>query len=797
MLKNYITIAVRHLTRHKLFSLINMFCVAIGITFSLLIGSYITHEKSINSGLRNVSNQYMLKSNWKEKDLGLDITVPGMAARAIKEAYPNLVANYYRYNPVTNVVSAGDKHFKEDIAIGDTTLVSMYGFKVLYGNKEKVFKDNSSAVITETLAMKLFGQKDAVGKTITITNTIGPTQDYTVSAVLETIPYNSVINVVGNGYAVFVPTVGNRYYAGGDSMLDWVNVYIVGMIELQPGVKPSDLAKPFAQLIASQAPAAIKDKLEITLAPISSYYLENNNGAVQKIIVTLSAIAFFILLMAIINFVNINIGTSSYRIKEIGLRKVFGSARLQLVAQYITESLLLTLIAAGLSLLFYELLRPVFNDVLQTDLTPAWQFGSSIILFLVVLVLSVGLIAGIYPAFVLSSFNVIHAVKGKMKTAKGGLVLRKSLLVIQFAISIVVFICAMNVSRQVNYVFHKDIGYDKDQVMVITAFPKQWDSVGVLKMEAIRNELMSVPSVRSASLAFEVPERKPPGSVPLLPVPSKGTQPINIPTIGADEKYASTFGLRVTDGNFFNQTHFAGGEIVLNETAVKVLGLEKPVGKTVHGAGFSMVVAGVVKDFNYSSLQQKIEPVAFIHVKDNRSYRFLSLKLNTADMSRTITAIREKWKALSPNAPFEYTFMDEKFKSLYAAELKLKKASGMATALTVIIVLMGVFGVVAFTLTKRIKEIAMRKVLGADIKNIIHLFIKDYALLILLANIIAWPVAYMITGKWLDNYAYRINQDVQSYLVVTGFTFATAFLLIAAQCFKVASSNPVKSLRTE
>jgi ABC-type antimicrobial peptide transport system permease subunit len=775
-----------------------MFCLAIGLTFSLLIGTYIMHEKQVNAGLRNVGNQYILKSKWKVKDAGLDITVPGILAKAMKETYPNLVAGYYRYNPVTNVVSAGDKHFKEDIAIGDTTLVSMYGFKVLYGNAAQVFKDNSSAVITETLAMKLFGQKDAVNKTISITTTTGEKQDYIVSAILETLPNNSVTNLIGDSYSAFIPTIGSRYYQGGDSMLDWANIYIVGMVELQPGIQAADLKKPLAQLIATQAPAAMKDQLEIELASIKDYYLKSNNGAVQKIIITLSAVAFFILLMAIINFVNINIGTSAYRLKEIGLRKVFGGAKAQLVLQYITESVLITLVAAGLSLLFYELLRPVFNDMLQTTLTPVWQFDAKIILLLAALVLGVGIIAGIYPAFVLSSFNVIPAVKGKMETAKGGLVLRKTLLVVQFAISIVVFICAMNVSRQVSYVFNKDIGYNKDQLIVLTAFPKQWDSVGVMRMEAIRNELAKVPAVSNASLSFEIPERKPPGAVPILPDASKGNQPINIPAVGADEKYAATYGLTVKEGTFFNQSAFISGEVVLNETAVKALGLTNPIGKTLSVPNTTpLTVVGVVKDFNYSSLQQNIEPVAFIHVKDNRSYRFLSLKLHSSDMTRTIAAIREKWRALSPNAPFEYTFMDEKFRSLYAAELKLKKASSLATALTVIIVLLGVFGVVAFTLTKRTKEIAMRKILGADVRNIISLFIKDYAWLILVASIVAWPLAYMITGKWLDNYAYKITQDVQSYLVVTVFTFVTAFLLIAVQCFKVATSNPTKSLRTE
>ena len=242
MLKNYFTIAVRHLLRHKFFSAINILCLAIGITFSLIIGIYVLGQYNINASLKNVNNQYIVKSNWKVKEMGLDITTFGPLPKTLKEEYSSLVANYYRYNPVTNVVSAGDKYFKEDIAIGDTNFISMYGFPVLYGNRQRPFTDNNSAVITETMAMKLFGEKNVINKIISILTTQnGEKQDYKVSAVLKDIPYNSVTNLVGDTYNVFVPTEGNRYYAGGDPAQYWNSAYEVGMIELQPGKSPKDL----------------------------------------------------------------------------------------------------------------------------------------------------------------------------------------------------------------------------------------------------------------------------------------------------------------------------------------------------------------------------------------------------------------------------------------------------------------------------------------------------------------------------------------------------------------------------
>ena len=802
MLRNYFTIAVRHLLRHKFFSAINILCLAIGITFSLIIGIYVLGQYNINASLKNVKKQYIVKSNWKVKEMGLDITTFGPLPKTLKEEYPLLVADYYRYNPVTNVVSAGDKYFKEDIAIGDTNFISMYGFPVLYGNRQHPFTDNNSAVITETMAIKLFGEKNVINKVISILTTQnGQKQDYKVSAVVKDIPYNSVTNLVGDTYSVFVPTEGNRYYAGGDPAQGWNSAYEIGMVELQPGKTPKDLEAPLKQVLAKYTTENIQKNLTVELAPVKDYFIKDHGGAARKMIMILSLAALFILLMAVINFVNINIGTSSYRLKEIGLRKVFGGAKAQLIVQFIAEAIILTIMAAIISLAAYQLLRPLFDQVLNTKLESVFRFSAAAVLFLVALVFITGFIAGVYPAFVMSSSRVINAVKGKIDSAKGGLFLRKTMLIVQFTLAIVVFICALTVSRQVSYVFSKDIGYNKEQLLVISAFPKEWDSVGVNRMINIKNALLQLPSVKDASLSFEIPDRKPPNSIDMQPVNGDG-RTVLITSCGADENYAATFGLKVLSGSCFAQSGgFIPNQIVLNESAVKALGLtvNSAINRQIKVPSFGAIltVAGVIRDFNYSSLQNKVEPLAFFHVKDARAYRYLSLKLSTGNIVETVANIRNKWKEMSPGTPFEYSFMDEKFQSLYRSELQLKKAANISTTLNLIIVFLGIFGVVAFTLTKRTKEIAVRKVLGADVRNIIALFIRDYAVLILLANLIAWPLTYIITSKWLQSYAYRVNQNILPYLFVCLFIFITAFSMITIQCFKAGVANPVKSLRTE
>lgn len=801
MLKNFITIAVRHLTSHKLFSAINIFCLAVGITFSVLIGVYILNEKAVNANLRNVESQYIIKSDWKTKDMGLEVTTLGPLARTLREEYPNLVAGYYRYNPVVNVISAGDKHFKEDIAIGDTSFVRMYGLPVLYGDPKNAFVNNNSAVITESMAQKLFERKDVIGERISLqTLQKGQTQEFTVSAVLKDIPFNSVTNLIGDTYSVFLPTIGSRYYGGGDPSEGWTQIFEVGMVELKKGVSAKDMEEPIKQTLAKYTTDAIRQNLKVQLAPVKDYYI--SNPAVQKMITTLTLIAIFILLMAVINFVNINIGISSYRLKEIGLRKVFGGVKRQLVIQFLTEALLLTCIAAIISVVFYELLRSSFEQILNTHYDHFWQLGFDKLLFVVALVLLVGVVAGIYPAFILSASNVMLAVKGKIDASKGGMLLRRSLLVVQFTLAIVVFISALNVSKQVSFIFNKDLGYNKEQLMVITAFPKQWDSAGVKRMQSVEAGLRQLSFVKDASLSFEIPDRKPPNAVDLLAPGGKNNQPVFVPAMVADKDYASTFGLHLLAGSFFNQDGASiPGQMVINESAAKALGLTaaSAIGTQVQstGANTTFTIAGVVKDFNYSSLQQQIEPVAFFNIEDNLSYRFLTLKLNTANMEQAVNSLREKWKSLSPNAPFEFTFMDDKFQSLYKEELQLKSSANIATALNFIIVFMGIFGVVAFTLARRSKEIAVRKVLGAEVKNIILLFIKDYALLILIANIIAWPLAYLFNNQWLQGYSYRVEQNVIPYVLAGSLVFITAALFIGLQCLKTAVSNPVKSLRTE
>ncbi len=804
MIKNYLLVAFRQFTRHKLFSALNVFCLAIGISFCMLIGQYIVHEASVNSIYKDVHQQYFLNNEWKSKNSGPEMTTLGALGKSLKRNYSNLVADYYRFNPVVNVVSAGEKHFREDVSIGDTNLVSMYGLPLLYGNPNKAFADIHSAVITEPFAMKLFGEKNVINKVITFTNLSGKTTDYKVSAVLKALPYNTISNTfVGahDGYAMYIPFEGNQYYPGGTGEDSWTGINTVSFVKLQPGIQVGQLDAPVKKLLVQNAPEAISKSLSIHLKPLDTYYLNTNGGTVSKTLSILTWVALGILLLAVINFVNILIGTSSYRIKEIGLRKVFGGRRKELIIQYIVESVMLTLFAALLSLIFYSIFRPLFSEILNTTLAALGNFHFMEWMGIATIVFVVGVLAGIYPAFILSGSEMVSSVKGKPEGTEKGMWLRKTLLIAQFTIAIGVFIFSMVLSRQVDYFFNNDLGYNKDRLMVIVAFPKQWDSVGVEKMESIRNGLLSESIIQDASVSFEIPERTPPGRVAINPEGRKDHDPLNIETITVDEKYASTYGIHVQEGKFFsNQTGaFIPDEAVINESALKSFGWKTATGKKIRFTDGSpdVVVTGVVKDFHLASMQDAIEPLIFFQVKANRAYRFITVKLGPGDLANSVARVKARWNEISPGAPFEFTFMDEKLQSMYRSELQLKKASGIATGLMILIILFGIFGVLALALTKRTKEIAVRKVLGAEIHHIITLFIKQYAALLLISNLIAWPLTFYFCNRWLQQYAYRVSQPVSMYLMAGIFITIIAFALITLQCLKVALSNPVKSLKTE
>lgn len=802
MIKNYLKIAWRNIIKSRFYSAVNIIGLSTGIVFALLISTYVWTEWQVNRQLKNAGNQYLLQSKWKDPTMGSELTTIGYLPKALREQYPGLVANYYRWDGITSNVSKGDKHFREGLQIGDSTLLNMYGFTLLHGDVKTAFNNPYSAVITVAKAVKYFGKTDVVGQTLSIENFSGSKHDFVISGVMEK-PSKNTITAINddNNNEFYLPLNSVAYF--GRNIDAWNNPYIVGYVELQKGITTKDLEAPIKKLMGLHAPTQLSENLLPYLVPLEEYYLTANNGLVNKMIYTLSFIAFFILMMAIINFVNMCISRSSTRMKEMGIRKVLGGFRKQLIGQFLTESVLLVMLATAFALLLYQLVRPYFSEVLGKELLSLAGFPLYFIGIPFLLALSVGFLAGIYPAFVLSSLQSVDSLKGKLTSVKEGVLFRKLLVAFQFSMATIVVIGSIIISQQVNLFFSKDLGYSKDYILY-TQLPRDWSRHGVQKMETVRQQLAQLPEVSSLTLSFEIPNGKNGNILQVFKQGTDSTQAISSQLLVTDNQYAATYTIPLKAGSFFTPTYIPGdsAKIVINETQSKALGWSDPtsaIGQQIRIQGFNvpLTICGVTSDFHFGSMQTPIQPITFLNVNYNTVYRFFSFKLKPGNVGKSIEALQKKWSILLPSAPFDYNFMDDALENLYQTEIQLKKASYIATILALIIVLLGVLGLVSLSIQKRTKEIGIRKVLGSSVAGIITLFMKEFLVIIVMAGIVACPMAYLIMQKWLNAYAYRIEITSHPFIISIILLASITALLISFQTIKAALANPVKSLRTE
>jgi ABC-type antimicrobial peptide transport system permease subunit len=800
MFRNYYKIAIRHLLRSRFYSLLNITGLSVGIALTLLIGAYCWSEWGVNRQLNNAGRQFILTSEWKDPNRGYPITTLGQLAKALKENYPGLVADYYRFDGITSTISNGDKHFREGLQVGDSTLLPMYGFPLLYGDARTALDQPFSVVITAEKAIKYFGRTDVLGQNLTIESFSGGKQDFRVTGVLKDLTRNSVTRLTdGFGNQVFVPASNLAFFGRN---MDWNNGAIASYIQLQKGVRPEELAGPILHLVKLNASPGVYAGMKVKVTPLTDFYLR---GGVEKMLYTLSFIAVFILLMAIINFINLSVGQSTSRMREIGVRKVLGSLRRQLIAQFLIESVLLSVIATVLALLLYTVFAPLVSGILGKDIpslirlpAPAWGVIGLFALF-------TGWLAGLYPAYLLSSLASIEVLKGRLAPAGGNTLLRKVLVGFQLATAAVVLIGAIIISQQIDLFFSDRLGYDKEYI-VAAQLPRDWTPRGVQHMQTLQPAFSRVHGVKDVTLSYEIPNGMSGGSIGTFPEGGDSTRAVIAQTLVTDEHYTGTYGIPMAGGVFFHGTGESSLQdstrIALNETAMKALGWKTPqdaVGRRVQlfGQQRLFTVSGVVKDFHFEGMGQTIQPEVFLPVKGFITYRYFSFKLHPGNIGTTMAGLQRAWSLLLPGAAFEYKFMDEYLQSVYTDELRLKKAASSATALALVIVLLGVTGLLSLSLQRRMKEIAIRKVIGASVPGIIKLFLREYLLLLGIAGLVAAPVAWLLMQRWLGGYVTRIT--------ITPWPFVATILglglvmgaLVALQTVRAALANPVKSLKAE
>lgn len=802
MFKNYLKIAVRNVGKRKLNTALNCLGLATGLTFALLVGSFIWSELRVNNTLKNADNQYIIRSRWTQPGIGYEDVTVAPLGKKLREEYPDLVANYYRFDVLTTAVSVGDKHFVREAAYaGDPTLMIMYGFPMLYGDARTALRAPNSVVITQENALRYFGKTDVLGQVMQLSNYTGGQQDFTVTGVLKSLPVNSITALWDLPVGLFIPFDNLQGRTEADR---WTTLIVANYIELQNGVTPQDLQKPIRKLIATYAPKQVSENLQPYLTPLPDFYRDFNKGIVRKTILTLSGIALFILLMALVNFVNSAIASSSSRIREIGVRKGMGSLRSHLMAQFLVESTVVAGLSMALSLLLYEVFRTAFAEVVGKPIDSLWSLSPYFLLAASVLTGLIGLLAGLYPAVTLSGLSAVDALRGQLKSVNEGILLRRFLITAQFSIAGFVCCGAIIIARQVTYLFTTDLGYSGDSVMLVS-LPRDWTPQGVARIKTIRDELSRLSVVNGITTSSATLKGSPAYDIKLYPAGTDSTGAISTAILQTDEHFVDTYQIPMMAGQFFQSSEPArqADKLVLNEAACRGLGYKNPqtaIGKSVYSQGYDkpITIIGVTKDFSFRSMREKVVPTAISHVNGaGNLFAYFSIKLGGKDLPGAVAQIEQTFHQLLPNEAFEASFVDEAQQQLYQSERQLKRASQTATVLALVIVLLGIFGLVSLSVARRTKEVGIRKVLGASVPSIIGLFLSEYGWILLIANAVAWPAAYGLMTSWLAGYAYH-TPLTWSPFVWTGLGLAVGTgVMVSLRVMKTALMNPVKSLRSE
>jgi putative ABC transport system permease protein len=800
MYRSYFKIMLRNMIKQKFYSAITMLGLTVGITFALLIGIFVWGELQVNTDLKDVNRLYLMKTNYKTNEGNQPpFFVPSLLGQAAIEQYPTLFENYYRFRDRAITVSKSDKHFRLQSMIGDSTFFDMFGFHVLHGDPQSALNKPNTIVITEKIARQFFDRLDVTGESLTVNTEVNGLKEHLITAVIADVQEkNSVTDFMNSDAQIFLPQESRTDFNLG--FQDEWNTSIITYLKLTEGASPVEATAVLNKILQKDAPKDISNDKTIVLDPLSNYYLLTNHGAVQKLIVSLMVIVAFILLLAVTNFINISIASSFSRLKEVGVRKVIGGVKWHVLIQFLSESLLLATVSGTVSLLLYEILHNYFANVLGVSLPSLLKMSFLFWVYFLTGTIAVGLLAGIYPSFYLSSTGAIESLKGKFSSVKGTLRFSRGLVGFQFLVAVFTLITSFVMSRQISYFMETDLGYDKSHVLIASSLPRIWTEEGMNKMDVAKREFLTSPKIKSVSLSWGSPNFNfDPYSANINLAGKPIDQGVLTTMAAADEDYAHVYGMNLLDGKFFFDAGepFQANQLVLNESAQKELGISVGDKVNIQFSDKEFTIVGIVKDFHFESMHEKIKPVAFTHNRDFQAYRYFSFKLNPGSIVQSVREVERLWKNIFPNDPFVYAFTEDRLAITYQTELQLRKATAFASVLILIIVLTGVLGLVSLSVAKRNKEIGIRKVLGASVSNILALISREYALLMIIAFGLGIPVSYMFISHWLSGFAYRIDVDGWMFVVPILALFCITIVMVCAQSFRTAKSDPVKSLKYE
>lgn len=796
MIKNLVLVALRNFKRDKWYSLLNILGLTIGITFSMFLIFYITDELNYDRYHEKADRICRIVSYIQEQDKNTNWTSTQLPlASTLKKDFPEVEESARFIGRERTLFKSGNNSFYETkIYYADSTVFNIFTYPFIAGNAANALNEPNSIVISKTLAEKYFGKKTpAVGKTLKTVYDV-----YKVTGVIEDVPKNSHIVF---DMLISASTVLKGNQNGQDN---WGGFGNFTYVLLKPGTNAEAFNKKLLPMYDKyMAPifAQYNVKIHYGVQPITSIHLHSDlEGEPEELgsmsyIWIFSAVAFFMLLIACINYMNLTTARSARRAKEIGIRKVTGSSRKQLVLQFLSESLLTAFVAVLLSVILMVILLHVFNSISGKAFTMQNLFQPFNILFLLGIALFTGLAGGSYPALYLSGFKPVSILKGALSKASGNVNLRRTLVVVQFSISMIMLICTWVVHSQLSYLRKKDLGFNKDQVMTVTVNTGEDERS---KISAMNNEFRSLPGIRDVGTGNSYP-----GSanvnLNLFSIESKnGYVDKGIESYGIDEHFLRSLNITVVKGRNFLNLSDTLHSIMVNEAMVKHFGWDNALGKRVKFPGDTsgryLEVVGVIKDFNQKSLYNPIVPLLLFYSPNSN---IIQLKMNPGNISSSIAKVENTWKKYFPPLPFEYKFLDEDFNSQYAADQKRGKIFAAFSVLTIIITCLGLLGLIAFTTEQRQKEISIRKVMGASIRQLIPLITTNFILLVGISCLIAFPVAYLFMNKWLEIFPYNTGLTITPFLLSALVVLLITMLTVIFHTVKAALANPVKSLRTE
>jgi len=793
MLKNYLLLALNNFRKQKMFSLINILGLTVGITCCLMIFLFILNELSYDNFHKNAKDIYRVMRVGTIN--GETRQIPWLSApyaTALVNDYPDAVLQSVRVSPDNDLISYNNISFNEkSIYLTDDNFFTFFSFPLLKGNPATVLKDPKSIVLTASAAKKYFGNEDPIGKVLQMNQKM----QLKVTGIAKDVPVNSHL------YFDMIVPISN--YKNEGWFNQWPGNSLFTYIQLKPNASAAQLNNRFPKFMDKYMGKFYAEsgfKMDLRINPFKDVYFEKESPfdrvkhGNKKMVYIFMSIAILILVIACINFMNLATARATERSKEVGLRKVMGAVRGQLIGQFIFESFIVTTIAAVLAVLLLQLTMPAYTSLLGYQLPRFWN-NSLLYIFLLAIVLIVGLLAGSYPALLLSSFSPIESLKGKLRVGKNGAIFRKVLVVFQFGISVLLIISITIIMSQMNYMKNTDLGFNKEQSMII-----RFDNDDIRKnKETFKTGLLRNPAVKNVSLM----SGEPGGFHDSYGFEAEGKpgEKLLLNTEYTDFDYVKTLGLTIIAGRDFSpqMPTDTAHAVIINHSAAAQLGYspQQAIGKWIKNLTRDTIrrsIVGVVEDFHYMSLKESIGALV---IAPGRDKRLALVKLQTHQLPATISDFQKLYTSLVPAYPFEYSFLDEKFTQLYKTEIRQQSILSVFSVIAICIACLGLFGLASYTAVKRTKEIGVRKVLGSSVKNIVVLLSKDLLKPVLLGTVIAVPAGYYVMFKWLQGFAYRVTVHWWMFAGAAAVAVMIALATVSVQAIKAALANPVKSLRTE